>query len=369
VTPVRRLESISILSPQLYPYTVNAPSNIAYHEAKHLSKHFDWVTLYVNQPPRRAYTPPSLPDNVELRVNNLRRLVNPSIFIKLVADSRLVHTHFLPSPTEATTLIPLLRSTILTHHGSLAPELGNARRKAGWAGYTLKRLQLELLKRGFKKIIVPSTFMAQHAELEGFKRESLAIIANGVELDLYRGGEALQLEGEPPILWVGYTKPSKGSHIMIALSKKLESTLPKARIHFVGYYNQAYASELSRRSVNNIVLHGPKSPFEMPKYYRGAWFTLNPSLFESFSMVTLESLASSRPVITVDNGAARDLVTHGQNGYISQPDPEELAQYVYTLSQDQYKLREMSENAFKSAQNYDWSNVTTKLVELLRRTM
>jgi glycosyltransferase involved in cell wall biosynthesis len=91
----------------------------------------------------------------------------------------------------------------------------------------VKKTHLELLKHSFNKIIVPSNYMAYHTRQEGFDQERITLIPNGVEVQAYSLAQEIPL-GEPPILWVGYAKPSKGSHIMVGLAKLLGKTLPKA---------------------------------------------------------------------------------------------------------------------------------------------
>lgn len=50
-------------------------------------------------------------------------------------------------------------------------------------------------------------------------------------------------------------------------------------------------------------------------------------LLEDYGYVTVEALSSGRPVITVsDSGGPSEFVVHGENGWISAPSPEELAE-------------------------------------------
>jgi glycosyltransferase involved in cell wall biosynthesis len=101
----------------------------------------------------------------------------------------------------------------------------------------------------------------------------------------------------------------------------------------VGYYREDFVRELRHNLVDNMLLHGPKDPPVMPRYYRSAMLTINPSLRETFSMVNLECLASSRPVITVNNGGGSELITHGKNGYICDANPKSIIKYVYDWQQ------------------------------------
>jgi len=60
-----------------------------------------------------------------------------------------------------------------------------------------------------------------------------------------------------------------------------------------------------------------------------------PSRFESLGMVHLESMAMSRPVVSMDNGGPAETVVDGETGFLVPPDaPDALAERVIALLRD-----------------------------------
>ena len=57
-----------------------------------------------------------------------------------------------------------------------------------------------------------------------------------------------------------------------------------------------------------------------------------PSLYEAFGIVYLEALGFGLPVIASSAGAAHELITHGEHGFLVAPgDAASLAQHLHTL--------------------------------------
>lgn len=57
--------------------------------------------------------------------------------------------------------------------------------------------------------------------------------------------------------------------------------------------------------------------YKMNEIYSAADLTLVPSLFETFSMVTLESISCGTPVVGFDNSGPSEIISHQVNGYIA----------------------------------------------------
>lgn len=69
-----------------------------------------------------------------------------------------------------------------------------------------------------------------------------------------------------------------------------------------------------------------------------------PSEHESFGLVPLEAMASGVPVLGTDSGGVREVVTHGETGYLCEVgDIEAMARHAIELLQDPAKARAMGE--------------------------
>lgn len=92
-----------------------------------------------------------------------------------------------------------------------------------------------------------------------------------------------------------------------------------------------------------------------------------PSEREGFGMVVVEANACGVPVVVVDYpmNAAKDLVKAGQNGYISKPDPEDLAKTIIKTLGNRKKMRDSSK---ANSLEYDWDKIVDKLEHVYKET-
>ena len=75
-----------------------------------------------------------------------------------------------------------------------------------------------------------------------------------------------------------------------------------------------------------------------------------PSSYEGFGIVYLEGMQFGLPAIAGTDGAAKEIITHGQNGFLVLPgNPEALAHHIELLIRDRDLLLKMSLAAHRSA--------------------
>ncbi len=90
---------------------------------------------------------------------------------------------------------------------------------------------------------------------------------------------------------------------------------------------------------------------------------------EDLGFVTMESFFSKKPVITCsDSGGSFKLVDDGINGFISQPDPQKIAEKIDSLVQQGLSEKELGEQGYNKIRgmNLSWDNVIENLVEPMR---
>lgn len=86
---------------------------------------------------------------------------------------------------------------------------------------------------------------------------------------------------------------------------------------------------------------------------------------DSYGYPSLEASHASKPVLTTtDSGGVLELVTHGYNGLVVEPDPKALAGAMDQLFIDRAKTREMGLNATHriSELNINWQHVLARLL-------
>ena len=81
---------------------------------------------------------------------------------------------------------------------------------------------------------------------------------------------------------------------------------------------------------------------------RNAHVLVVPSSYEGFGIVYLEGMGFGLPAIGTTAGAASEIITHGEDGYLIEPDDADtLAKYLENLAADRELLLKLSLNAIK----------------------
>jgi glycosyltransferase involved in cell wall biosynthesis len=93
-----------------------------------------------------------------------------------------------------------------------------------------------------------------------------------------------------------------------------------------------------------------------------------PSLYEAFGIAYLEAMGFGVPVIASTAGAAGELITHAEHGFLVAPgDATTLARYLHTLQQDRDCLRSMSLAAYRRARMHPtWAESAGRVRALLQ---
>ncbi len=144
-----------------------------------------------------------------------------------------------------------------------------------------------------------------------------AVIHHGIDLEVYRPGPG---DGGY-LLFVGRMSPTKGVHNAVRIAKEAGWPLvmatkvrePAEKIYF-------------EEQVRPLLDPGDELPVEQPlerrlEMFRSAHALLNPIQWrEPFGLVMAEAQASGTPVLAFPNGAAPEIVDHGQTGYLGADD-------------------------------------------------
>lgn len=87
---------------------------------------------------------------------------------------------------------------------------------------------------------------------------------------------------------------------------------------------------------------------------------------EDLGYITLEGMASSKPVITCeDSGGPLEFIDPGVTGYICKPDPEDIAKAIDEVATNEAKAVEMGKKARTrlDGMNISWDNVVKELLK------
>jgi len=377
-----------MVSPSLYPFAIGGPNYVSAFLARALGKLGIHVSLIFSSPSEKEFDKKEIISllgdfpNVKFmpihegiyQGNRLRHFI--SRVISLIDDYDIIHFQMYPGAFQDGLLLPLLhirRTTmVLTYHGPILHSIVHSLKP--WESRRIVeyvRVAYFLLTRGFfQKYVAPSHFMKNWMVSEGFPINAIQIIPHGIDVKRYENAKPISLEGEPAILWVGYANWEKGMDLALESFKLLLNDFPQSRLHFVGYHSVDLFSSINELGIGGkVIVHGPIYPAVLPSFYKGADICLNPSRWESFSIVNLEGMAAARPIVTTNGGAIPEIVEHNVSGLVVKQDPESLSAALKALHYDRNLAMRLSQNAFNHAKTFDWSIVALKHLELYNSIM
>ncbi|MBI2853272.1 MAG: glycosyltransferase [Chloroflexi bacterium] len=178
----------------------------------------------------------------------------------------------------------------------------------------------------------------------GARPEQVRVIPCGVNPEIFRPIDKvaakvkLGLNGSKVILCVGRIEPLKGIEQVLRAIPHLPE-VKGAKLLVVGGDEQS-RSEISRlrrlardlQIGDSVTFLGLVKQDELPYYYSAADVCVSPSYYESFGLVSLESLSCGTPVVATDVGAARSIIRSEEAGYIvADNSPHRLAGKIALL--------------------------------------
>ena len=109
----------------------------------------------------------------------------------------------------------------------------------------------------------------------------------------------------------------------------------------------------------------------LPLIYSSADLTVIPSINESFSLTTLESLACGTPTVAFDTTGPREIIQHKKNGYLAKfLDLEDMLQGILTLLESEVIRKSYSQKARQHIlENFDITQTSKKYIEIYQKSL
>lgn len=83
----------------------------------------------------------------------------------------------------------------------------------------------------------------------------------------------------------------------------------------------------------------------------------------------LEYLASGVPIVVPDHKMYTNILTHGKDAYITEKNPKKFAEGIIKVLEDKKLAKKLSENGKKTAEKYDFEEITEKVMEVYESCM
>jgi glycosyltransferase involved in cell wall biosynthesis len=174
------------------------------------------------------------------------------------------------------------------------------------------------------------------------------------------------------VLFVGNVIPRKNLEILVAALARL----PREtwRLEVIGdvttepTYVNRIRSEIDRAELTRqIIFLGCCSDRDLASRFAESHVLAVPSSYEGFGIVYLEAMGFGVPVIASRDGAAHEILTHGQNGFLLPPgDTAGLARFLQEMHQNRQALAQMSLAAFDTYRKHpSWAACGERIRDFL----
>jgi glycosyltransferase involved in cell wall biosynthesis len=316
-----------------------------HHLVRYLREQGDYVEVIAL--PWRPYGR-SLPDNLNSRV---KRRLQKAAFDVLLQDE-LVH----PS---CFWLNRRLRPKITYPIVAIVHHLRCREHRPAWQNRLYRAIEKGYLASVDGCVCVSRTTKMDVEDLIGPDRPLVVAVpgCNGLPGDITPGEIMARaaIPGPLQILFVGNLIPRKELHTLLTALAQLSADCWRLTVAGSLDMDAAYVQAIRRQIqelglTSRITLLGSLPARELATRCEASHVLAVPSSYEGFGIVYLEGMHFGLPAIASTAGAAKEIVTHGQNGFLVEPgDAATLARCLKTLMTDRQLLLEMSLTAQRRA--------------------
>jgi glycosyltransferase involved in cell wall biosynthesis len=237
---------------------------------------------------------------------------------------------------------------------------------------------LQDFMRRCQHIIIPSESMRDTLVNEYGLKNNFTVIPTGIDLDLYRKASGAKIrskrhwEKDIVMVSIGRLAPEKNWPTLIQAAALVLKENPQFRLVLIGDGPERknledLAKELGIQK--RVTFVGSLSFSETPSYMKAANLFGFASVTETQGLATLEAMAAGLPVVAVDASGTRDMLKHGQQGYLVENDAEALAAGIKKLLSNPDRMQKFAQAACKKAQSFNIEHLTEKLLNVYEQAI
>jgi glycosyltransferase involved in cell wall biosynthesis len=222
-------------------------------------------------------------------------------------------------------------------------------------------------------VITPSTEM-RNILLREFKIPSgkIRVVPRGVDLHGVFKMRAWDNVAKNLVFFAGRLDGEKGVQYVIKSMEHILKEIPEAKLVIAGGGPQEHKFKKLAYKIapGNVVFPGKISYDEMSTWYGRCNVFLMHSKFESFGAVTVEAMASGRPVVASNIGGSIDIVKNNETGILVDfGDVKGIADAIAEILKDEERAKTMGERGRKRIEEeYSWEKEADRIVKLYERS-
>ncbi len=222
----------------------------------------------------------------------------------------------------------------------------------------------------YKKIIAVSTGVKNELmKYYNIPDEEIAVVPNGVDIDEFRPDDESRKrirekyglrDDEIVLIFSGHEFKRKGLRYVIEALPEIKE---EVKLFVVGTDSTESYRELASKLgiLDKVIFTGFVS--DISEYYAASDIFVFPTLYEAFSLATLEAVASGLPILATKVNGTEELILDGYNGFFIERDKKDIADKVTSLLDDNIR-RNISKNARETAKNHSWNEMAKKTLKV-----
>lgn len=240
----------------------------------------------------------------------------------------------------------LFRRKVVIHvHGGYFKTFFN---KGSWLRKKYIKFVFKYVERG-----IVLGYCLKHLLEDVLPYDKIDVVYNGVDAEPFDKIQSdKEKNGKFRILFAGLLEESKGYFDLVKAVPILKRYYPDIEVFFAGRWQvngfkdkvESYVNENNLKA--QVKFLGVVTGEEKIKVFKSSDVFVLPTYFylEGQPVVILEAMAARLPVITTDRGSIKEMIIHGQNGFVISPhSPHEIAEKTALLIEDKNLIRRMGE--------------------------
>ncbi len=274
----------------------------------------------------------------------------------------IVHTHLL----QATDLLCRLRwfvrvPHVFTIHGAMG--FDEFKQASAWSEDEVFRSLAHV-----DHFTAACHFLADVVQRAGVKNSShCTIIPNGCDLVGSETVPTMALKGGFRALYSGGDRFLKGPDLLAISLPRIVANVPDFRLYVLRDTSPSGPLQTYVRDqglTDKVVFVGYVDHAKYLEYMRSVDCVILPSRSEGVAASLVEALALGLPMVATSVGGTPEVIRHGENGLLCEPEPDSLADAVIALAKSKELQDRLSADALRSVKAFTWPKVTEAYVKL-----
>jgi 1,2-diacylglycerol 3-alpha-glucosyltransferase len=232
--------------------------------------------------------------------------------------------------------------------------------------------------RKCQHIVIPSESMRSILVNEYGLVDRFTIIPTGIDITPFKKANGAALRSgwnwadDKVIISAGRLAEEKNWVTLLRAFAIAQQVQPNIRLVLLGDGPQAEALKqlAGELGISERVTFMGKVPFEeVPNYLKAADLFAFASITETQGLVTLEAMAAGLPVVAVDGAGTKDILEDDKQGFLTQNDPQDLANGIVKLVENSSMMSKFKTSALRTSRTYDNMRLARKMLKVYEQAI